>query len=133
MFARAADTLVPATAEGVTSYADPAYGGELRLVLVLEESAAIELHDGAAATAAPGQLTFTPGDQYGNVTFELRGAAAPAAITIDDAPLPEVDDDGALFACAAPGCWRRDAATGRLQVRAIGGASIALARRASAD
>ncbi|MCA9679539.1 MAG: hypothetical protein KC464_31195, partial [Myxococcales bacterium] len=33
MFARAADTLIAATAPGVTSYADPAYGRELRLVL----------------------------------------------------------------------------------------------------
>jgi len=112
MFARAADTLEPATAPGVTSYADPAYGRELRLVVARGGSAA--LHDGASATADGDALGFTPGDQYDIATFVLWRAAAPGAVTADGAALPEVAAV-ALETCAAPGCWVHDA--GRLRIR----------------
>ncbi|HVV86290.1 MAG TPA: TIM-barrel domain-containing protein, partial [Kofleriaceae bacterium] len=101
MFARAADTLEPATAAGVTSYADPAYGRELRLVLTPDGGAAeTSLHDGARATAgvdgARYHLRFEPGSQYTVATFDLAVAAArnapavtaPATVTAAGAPLP---------------------------------------------
>jgi alpha-glucosidase (family GH31 glycosyl hydrolase) len=133
MFARAADTLLPATAPGVTSYADPAYGGELRLLLTPDGGAAsTTLHDGALATgAADGAtyaLAFTPGEQYRVATFDLdvRAArapavASPATVTADGAPLPVVVDDAALRTCAG-GCWLWEPAAGRLRIRVDAGA-----------
>jgi hypothetical protein len=115
MFARAADTLEPATAPGVTSYADPAYGRELRVVVA--ESGTLTLHDGATAEVAGGTRTFTPGDQYDIVTFDERRAAAPAGVTVDGAALPAAADAAALETCAAPGCWFHDATAGRLRIR----------------
>jgi alpha-D-xyloside xylohydrolase len=122
MFARAADTLEPATAPGVTSYADPALGRELRLVVAPAGGApALTLHDGAAATGAPDgagyRLTFTPGDQYDIVTFELRGRTA-AAVRAGGAALPAVADRDAVASCPPPGCWWADDAGGRVWIRA---------------
>nr|MBP6842746.1 hypothetical protein [Kofleriaceae bacterium] len=135
MFARAADTLEPATAPGVTSYADPAYGGELRLLITPDgAAAATRLHDDAratgGATADAYQLTFTPGSQYVTATFDLdtRAAqaahvAAPTAITRDGAPLPTAADEVALTACTS-GCWLAE--PGRLRVRLVGAGTIAI-------
>jgi hypothetical protein len=112
MFARYADTLEPATAPGVTSYADPAFGRELRLVLAPDALAETTLHDGAAASCAAGQLTFTPGSQYDIVTFDLWTAATTVTSTES---LTQVADAAALAACAAPGCYLPE--TGRLRIR----------------
>jgi alpha-D-xyloside xylohydrolase len=119
MFARAADTLEPATATGVTSYTDPAYARELRVVGVVSS---VTTHDGATLDCAVVLDTtyidcaFTPGSQYDIVTLEWPGRGhAPTTVTAPDA-LPEVTDDAALAACA-DGCWRYDDATGRLKIR----------------
>ena len=113
MFARVADTLEPVTAPGVTTYADRAYGRELKVVVA--GGGSLELHDGARA-AADGTYAFTPGDEYDIVTWELRRPPATITAVRDGATLlPEVADADALAACAAPGCWR--AAGGRLSIR----------------
>jgi alpha-D-xyloside xylohydrolase len=128
MFARYADTLEPATAAKVTSYADPAYGRELRLLITPEsDEARIELHDGTTATGAEVagtyELTATPGDEFDIVTFELDTAnstvaalAPPGAVTFDGAALDVAADAGGLATCPAPGCAFDDGA-GRLLVR----------------
>lgn len=126
MFARDADTLIPATAAGVTSYAEPAYGRELRAVYAPGPSgdapAETTLHDGARVTASGSVATITGGTQYTVVTLDVdaRGVtgvlAAPTAVALDGAALPEAAD---IAACAAPGCWRFDAATKHLEVRAF--------------
>ncbi len=124
MFARAADTILPATAPGVTSYADRALGRELRLHYVppfgLEAVAEVRLHDGAAASGAGGAITLTGGAEYDVLTIDVdgRGLAtpfdAPAGVSAAGADLPQAAD---VSACAAPGCWRFDAPSKRLEVR----------------
>lgn len=124
MFARAADTILPATAAGVTSYADRALGRELRLVYVPPdasgEPAQVRLHDGATATAAGGVIDLAGGAEYDVFTLDVDGRGlgapfdAPAAVSADGADLPQATD---VTACAAPGCWRFDAATRRLEAR----------------
>lgn len=130
MFARLADTLLPATAPGVTSYADPAYGRELRVIYAartsgapLEGSAGTTLHDGAAVTADGRSLTVTGGTQYDVFTIDVDGRThtdafgAPIAVSVGGSDLPAVADPAALFACAAPGCYVFEAASQHLQVR----------------
>jgi hypothetical protein len=114
MFARAADTLQPATADGVTSYSDPAYGRELRLVAAMTAedlpAATILIHDGAAARLEPGgTFTFTAGDQYDIVTLDVW-----TSLTAVEG-LPAAADQDELASCAAPGCWL--VGNGRLQAR----------------
>lgn len=128
MFARYADTLEPATDPKVTSYADPAYGRELRLVITPEpDQASIALHDGTTASgtevAGAYELTAAPGGEFDIVTFELDAANStvsaltqPGAITLDGTALDTAADAEALAACAAPGCVFDDGA-GRLLVR----------------
>lgn len=123
MFARAADTLEPATAPGVTSYADPAYGRELRLVLTPDGGApAIALHDGSRATGAVVaggyRLRYEPGSEYTVVTFDVRGRPGAGPVRLGGASLPEVADEAALLACAA-GCWLAQASPPRVQVRVV--------------
>lgn len=116
MFARAADTLEPATAPGVTSYADPAYGRELALRAAGGGSAT--LHDGATGAVDGTSLSFTPGDQYDIVTFDLPGAIT--GVEVGGTPITEVTDRAGLAGCPAPGCFLDDATTGRTSVRLHG-------------
>jgi len=125
-FARPADTLLPATAPGVTSYADPALGRELRLAYVppigLEGGAAIRLHDGASAGAGGSGITLTGGAEYTVFTIDVDARdgivgptfGAPTAVSVDGVDLPVVAD---VTACGAPGCWRFDAAAKRFEAR----------------
>ncbi len=114
MFARAADTLLPATAAGVTSYADPAFGRELRLIYSPGGAAAsVTLHDGAKVTVAGPAATVTGGAEYTVLTLDVDARApaagpygAPVSVTLDGATLPQVAD---VATCAAPGCWQFDA------------------------
>jgi len=132
MFARYADTLIPATAAGVTSYADPAYGRELRLVhspsgnaLPLEGVPIdLTLHDGARVTGWDTTLAVTGGTQYTVFTIDVdaRGImtgpfSAPAAVSVQGTDLAVAADQVALESCAAPGCWRFDTTTRRLEAR----------------
>jgi alpha-D-xyloside xylohydrolase len=126
MFQRAADTLLPATAPGVTSYADPAIGGELRLVYTPGGAASATLHDGTHATGDAAAMSIAFGSEYTAATFDIDGRsidapasmvlAAPTAVALDGTDLPAVTTVGALDACAAPGCWMFDAAK-RLRIR----------------
>jgi hypothetical protein len=114
MFARAADTLEPATTGGVTSYADDDYGRELRLVVAMTAedlpAASIELHDGATATLDPGgTFSFTAGSQYDIVTLDAWTSLSSVA----DLPVAANEDE--LATCPAPGCWL--ASAGRLRAR----------------
>ena len=130
MFARAADTLEPATAPGVTSYADPAFGRELRLLLAADGGAVeTRVHDGAHPSAGPTgaryRLRFEPGTQYTVATFDLSTSASraapvmrPTGVLRAGAPLPSVADEAALRACPA-GCWLYEAAAARLRVRLV--------------
>lgn len=130
MFARAADTLEPASAPGVTSYDAPAYGSELRLVLT-PDGGPVEarLHDGSRATGAVVganyRLHVEPGTSYRVVTFDLAvGAArvpavqAPAAVTRGGVPVAAVVDETALAACP-DACWLWQPAAARLRVRVV--------------
>lgn len=121
MFARAADTMLPATAAGVTSYTDPLLGRELRLVYTPSTVAATTtLHDGASANGEGTTIAVTGGTEYKVFTLDvdargLTGAfAAPTAITVDGGALTEVAD---VTTCNAPGCFSFDDVTKRLQVR----------------
>jgi hypothetical protein len=120
MYAIAADTILPATAAGVTSYAGP-NGSELRLIYTPGASTATTtLDDSAAATANGTELTWTRGTTYQTATFDidarnLTGAlAAPTAVSGDGADLANVAD---VTTCAAPGCWSFDAPTKHLLIR----------------
>lgn len=119
MFARYADTLLPATARGVTSYADPALGRELRLVYA-PGTAQVELHDGARAIASGATVTVTGGSEYSVFTLDVdaRGRtdvfANVTAVAVGTSDLPTAAD---VTSCAAPGCWRFDSATKRLEAR----------------
>lgn len=135
MYARIADTLLPATAAGVTSYTDRAYGRELRLVYTpllvapLEApTAATRLHDGSSASAYDNFITLEAGSEYDVFTVDVdargltgRVFAAPTAVLRDGTSLPMVSD---VTTCAAPGCWSFDAATKRLQARVFGSAML---------
>jgi len=120
MFALAADTLLPATAPGVTSYATDAIGSELRLVYTPGAAATTTLHDGTIATADGPLLAITGGTQYVVTTFDIDGRAlgaplgAPTGITLDGVSLGAVAD---VTSCAVPGCYQFDAATKHLQIR----------------
>ncbi|MBP6630348.1 MAG: hypothetical protein KBG28_12100 [Kofleriaceae bacterium] len=117
-YARAADTLAAATAPGVTSYLDPAFGRELAVTTTPEPAAAeVVLHDGALARAevvgAAYRLQFAPGSEYDVVTFVLDRrattvpsvqAATGARLGAGGAALPAAADLAALAACPAPGC-----------------------------
>lgn len=116
MFARGADTLEPASAPGVTSYADPAYGRELRFLNI--SGGSVELHDGAYGSVTPSSITFIPGTQYDIATFEYRTPAGAGEVLVVDGPaLPQVSTLAELETCPTPGCWFDDAAT--FQVRIV--------------
>ncbi len=129
MFARHADTLLPATAPGVTSYADPAFGRELRLLYTTAHRpvdrpvALTTLHDGASAIARGTTATVTGGTQYTVFTLDIdtRGIPPqspfdmPTAVSVDNADIVRVADSAALEACTAPGCWNLE--DRHLQVR----------------
>ncbi|MDB4952974.1 MAG: uncharacterized protein JWO36_543 [Myxococcales bacterium] len=131
MFARAADTLLPATAPGVTSYEDAAFGSELRFIVTpglgedLESGS--DLHDGTHAFGGTGPITYRTGTQYKTITFDLDARSLPApysspvAVSLDGVDLPSVASDTAMFACAT-GCWQLDAAAHHVQIRVPGGA-----------
>jgi len=132
MFARYADTLVPATAAGVTSYADPAFGRELRLVYAPTGPAfpleggplELTLHDGARVTGWDTALAVTGGTQYTVFTLDVDAReissgpfSAPAAVSVDGTDLAIAADATALETCLAPGCWHFDATGRRFQAR----------------
>jgi alpha-D-xyloside xylohydrolase len=127
MFARPADTLVPATTPGVTSYADPAFGRELRLRIapssVVDAMAERALHDGGEATVIGRTatdtmlLSYAPGTEYDLVTFDvLSPTLAIASLALVGAtPLASATDEAGLLACPSPGCFLSE--PGRLRVR----------------
>jgi hypothetical protein len=131
MFARYADTLLPATAPGVTSYADPQLGRELRIVytagLVAQPleggGPQLTLHDGARAIADESGIIVTGGTQYTVFTIDIDARAAhlpfsaPATVSADGTDLPTAASAIALEQCAAPGCWHFDPTTKKLQAR----------------
>jgi hypothetical protein len=134
MFARDADTLVAATAPGVRSYADPAYGRELRLRIAPDGAApqaALSLWDGSAAELAADaggrSVTFTAGDQFDIVTVDVHYPYdPPVASPPGSIGLPEVATEAELAACAAPGCYLWDATAQRLQIRRHGSGTVSL-------
>jgi alpha-D-xyloside xylohydrolase len=125
MFALYADTMLPATAAGVTSYADPAMGSELRLVFSPGTTTALTtLHDGTNATANGANAAITGGSEYHVFTLDIdarvqtdAALASPASVTVNSATVPVAASEVALRTCASPGCWFFDAAAKRLQVR----------------
>ncbi|HEU0032987.1 MAG TPA: glycoside hydrolase family 31 protein [Kofleriaceae bacterium] len=130
MFARAADTLLPATVAGITSYATRAIGRELRLVYAPAQVAATTtLHDGATATGTGATVTLATGTEYTVFTVDIDARAlaapfsSPTAVALDGTDLPTAAD---VATCAAPGCWHFAAATKRLAIRVFGSGSIAI-------
>ncbi len=130
MFAIAADTMLPATAAGVTSYATPAIGRELRLVY--RPSAAVAtttLHDGAAATATGMTIDLAAGSEYSVFTIDIDARSlaapfsAPADVAVDGTDLASVGNVANLDNCNAPGCFHFDAGTKRLQIRVFADAA----------
>jgi len=130
MFARAADTLAPATAPGVTSYTDPAYGRELRLRIVEDATDDVALHvGGTGRMTAFGDLgvaahfQYTPGTEYDLVTFDYHhGGGVDWAIALGGEPLPSAADTAALAACGAPGCYLAEPQRLRVRVHTNGAA-----------
>ncbi len=124
-FALYADTLLPATAPGVTSYYDRPLGSELRLSFTPGPTTAItSLHDGTTATANGASASVTGGSEYHIFTLDIDARAqtgdalaAPTSVTVNSATVPAVASESALRACASPGCWFFDAPAKRLQVR----------------
>jgi alpha-D-xyloside xylohydrolase len=128
MYARPADTLLPATAAGVASYTDPSLGGELRLWITADgQPALLAMADG---TRVSGSLEGTAysielaGTAWSFVTLDLDARAttvallaAPTNVTADDVALRAAADEPALDACAAPGCWLWEPAAMRLRIR----------------
>jgi len=108
LYARAADTLLPATAAGVTSYTDPAFGRELRLIYTPGAHAATTLHDDTRAFGDGAEITVAAGGEYSVITIDIDARAlaapfsAPTAVAVDGVDLPQVAD---VTTCAAPGCW----------------------------
>lgn len=120
MYARAADTLLPATAAGVTSYAGP-LGTEIRFVYTPGSSLVVHTLDDDTAAAGDGPtLNWLAGTMYTMATFDIdtRGLGAPYAsptdVAADGSSLPQVAD---VTTCAAPGCWRLDPTTKHLEIR----------------
>ena len=113
-FARFADTLLPSAAAGVTSYADPVYGAELRVdyTPILDGQAIQVLHDGARLVAQLDSLQLTGGSEYSIATFALPHDPV-VRVTTDLATLPPGD----VTTCATPGCWSYTAGTKQLLVR----------------
>ena len=114
MFARDADTIEPATAAGVTSYADPAYGRELRLLIsATGDDATVSLWDGTTATERLdlGDLSFdlTTGSTFDIITVDVDDkagftVATFTAATFDGTALAVAADENELASCPAPGC-----------------------------
>ncbi len=131
MFARPADTLLPATAAGVTSYADPAYGGELAMrITPTGQPTSLALVDGAGAAGSlegtAYSIQYQLSASWHHVTFDLDARAttvgvlaAPTGAELDGTDLPQVADEAALFACDQ-GCWLWEPAAQRLRVRVAG-------------
>ncbi len=125
MFARYADTILPATAAGVTSYDDRAFGSELRLVFTPGTTTAlVSLHDGTNASANGTNAAISGGSEYTIFTLDIdaraqtgNALATPTDVTVNSATVPVVASEAALRACAAPGCWFFDGTEKRLQVR----------------
>lgn len=123
LYARNADTLLPATVDTVRSYADPDYGRELHLIIIPDgPPAALELYDGARAegeaVAGGYDVALTPGAEFDVITLDLDVAngltevSETPVITVDgvalaESPGPEL--------CPAPGCYTQLA--GRLLIR----------------
>jgi alpha-glucosidase (family GH31 glycosyl hydrolase) len=135
MYARYADTMLPATAAGVTSYATPALGRELRLVYSPGELANVartSLHDGASAQGDGTTITLTGGGEYTVFTVEvdtrsgLAPFSAPAGVSVDAVDLPAVAD---VTTCGAPGCWHADSRRLEVRVFAPAGETHAIAVR----
>ncbi len=82
MFARIADTLLPATAPGVTSYADPALRRELHCVHAPSTGPRLgTVHDGAALETNGTQLRVVGGSQYTVLTVDIDGRGQPPAFS----------------------------------------------------
>jgi alpha-glucosidase (family GH31 glycosyl hydrolase) len=135
MYARYADTMLPATAAGVTSYATPALGRELRLVYspgAVGNVAHASLHDGASAVGDGTTITVTGGGEYSVFTVEVDTRAAtaplsaPTGVSVDGTDIPNVAD---VTTCNAPGCWHADARRLEIRVFAPGAATHAVAVR----
>jgi alpha-D-xyloside xylohydrolase len=126
MYALQADTLVAATDPSVRSYADAAFGRELRLLITpsTDSAANLELNDGTYATAgfvADGYaVTVDPGPWYEILTLDLDHPLVTEigepTVTVIPGPVLEVTDEAELFACAAA-CYLWDNASQRLRVR----------------
>jgi hypothetical protein len=125
MYARAADTLIAATSPGVASYDDPAYGGELRLLITPSgPPALLQMEDGTAVSGSQEGLSYAidltaPAWRFVTIDFDLRSSPAvltqPATVDAGGTTLPAVGDEPSLQACGAPGCWLLEA--GRLRIR----------------
>jgi alpha-D-xyloside xylohydrolase len=125
MFAQPADTLLPASVPGVTSYANPALGGALRLVYSPGPAmATTTVHDGTRATGNATTLTISTGSDYRDVVFDIDGRGlsgalnAPTAVALDGVDLPAAADQPAFDVCS--GCWLYDAASHHVQIHVVG-------------
>jgi hypothetical protein len=121
LFAIDADTMLPATAPGVTSYTTPAIGRELRLRYAPSgDAATTTLHDGATATGTGATIDVTGGAEYTVFTVDIDARSlaapfsAPTAVSVDGTDLASV---GNVATCAAPGCFDFDNVAKRLQIR----------------
>jgi alpha-D-xyloside xylohydrolase len=124
MYAQLADTMLTATTAGVTSYTDPAFSNELRLVYTPgTDHAQLQLHDQAHATGDGATVSVAGGSEYQVFTLDVDGRgqtgvfATPTGVTVSGAELVLAASATALQTCASPGCWYFDAGTKHLQAR----------------
>ena len=111
-YANVADTLLPATAAGVTSYADPAIGGELRVDYAAGDVATLALYDGTQLSCDGTSLEIIGGSEYQLATFALQHDTVDSVTT--DGSLLSAGD---VTSCGAPGCWSFTPSTKQLLVR----------------
>lgn len=123
------DTTLDAVDPGVVTLADPASarlrilwspGGHTIASLALYDGTTM---DGAGANVSrqsggPIEINLTAGTRHRDFRFEMPFTTVTSA-GIDSAVIPAVADLAALDACAAPGCWFADAASGTLYTRVV--------------
>jgi alpha-D-xyloside xylohydrolase len=128
------DTVLPSSAAGVASLADPALARGVRVLVTPGAAASFDLYDGGhvAASADAGGVTVqaAAGARHQDFRFEVDWRNSPLAATPPStANLPAAPDRASVDSCAAPGCWFYDAASGTAFVRLVGagaGASATL-------
>jgi alpha-D-xyloside xylohydrolase len=121
MLASPVDTLLPSTAPGVQSLADPTLARGIRVIATPTGDATFALYDGShveVTLTTAVTVSASAGTRHRDFRFELDyGNAGLPAPTSGN--LPQAPDAASLATCAAPGCWRYDPATTTAFIRLV--------------